>query len=182
MADQGNPFNCLVDEQYDLLERFIDNEFSKVDEPNLDHLTNAGILFPDRLPNGWDTLPDEWDNMMEVQGIINLQDHELEKYLEKWLRLLGYAYWVRGIREANYNILDRCANYVKDYVFSHAKGGREQKAAVAGSHPLYKRVLEKLTVAEEQLSSLNGMIYKWEKIEFSISRAITSRTNRGSRI
>ncbi|MEC2266539.1 hypothetical protein ACR6EC_12205 [Bacillus subtilis] len=177
----SNPFECLTDEQYTLLENFIDNEFSKVDEPNLDHLTKSGVLFPDRLPHEWDTLPDEWDRMMENQGIVNLEDHELSKYLEKWLRLLGYAYWVRGIREANFNILERCANYVKDYVFAHAQGGREQKSAVAGSHPLYRTVLERLTVAQEQLFTLNGMIYKWEKIEFSISRAITNRAGRPSR-
>ncbi|KZR57910.1 hypothetical protein [Pseudobacillus badius] len=176
-----NPFDCLSDEQYTLLDQFIQNEFSKIDEPNLDHLTNAGVLFPDRLPAEWNTLPDEWDNLMEVQGIIGLQDYELEKYLEKWLRLLGYAYWVRGIREANHDILERCANYVKDYVFSHAEGGREQKAAVAGSHPLYRTVLERLTLANEQLTMLNGMIYKWEKIEFSISRAITNRTGKPMR-
>lgn len=177
----SNPFDCLRDEQYDLLEQYINMEFSKIDEPDLDHLLKSGVLFPARLPHEWDTLPDEWDTMMETQGIVNLQDHELEKYLEKWLRLLGYAYWVRGIREANFSVLDRCANYVKDYVFSHAQGGREQKAAVAGSHPLYRTVLEKLTVSEQQLSELRGMIFKWEKIEFSISRAITSRTNRGGR-
>lgn len=178
----SSPFDCLQDEQYDLLEQFIQTEFAKVDSPNLDHLLQSGVLFPNRLPHEWDTLPDEWDTMMETQGIINLQDHELEKYLERWLRLLGYAYWVRGIREANNNILEKCANYVKDYVFAHASGGREQKAAVAGSHPLYRTVLERLTVASEQLSTLSGMIWKWEKIEFSISRAITSRQNRGSRV
>jgi hypothetical protein len=177
----SNPFDCLSDEQYDLLDQYIAKEFSKIDEPDLNHLLNSGVLFPNRLPQEWDTLPDEWDTLMETQGIIGLQDHELEKYLEKWLRLLGYAYWVRGIREANHNILERCANYVKDYVFSHAQGGREQKAAVAGSHPLYRTILERLTVANEQLTTLNGMIFKWEKIEFSISRAITNRAGRVSR-
>lgn len=177
----SNPFDCLMDEQYSLLENFIQGEFAKVDDTNLDHLTQSGVLFPDRLPHEWDTLPDEWDRLMETQGIVNLEDFELSKYLEKWLRLLGYAYWVRGIREANYNILDRCANYVKDYVFAHAQGGREQKAAVAGSHPLYRTVLERLTIAQEQLHVLNGMIYKWEKIEFSISRAITNRAGKPTR-
>lgn len=177
----NNPFDCLSDEQYDLLDQFIQNEFAKLDDPDLSHLTGAGVLFPDRLPIGWDTLPDEWDNMMEVKGIIGLEDFELEKYLEQWLRLLGYAYWVRGIREANLGILERCANYVKDYVFAHAQGGREQKASVAGSHPLYRTVLERLTVASERLSTLNGMIFKWEKIEFSISRTITSRSGRSQR-
>jgi len=177
----NNPYLCINEEQYRLLGAYIDKEFKKIDEPNLSHLTSAGVLFPDRLPAGWDTLPDEWDNIMEVQGIIGLQDYELEKYLEKWLRLLGYAYWVRGIREANQNILERCANYVKDYVFAHSEGGREQKAAVAGSHPLYLEVLDRLSVANEQLHQLNGMVYKWEKIEFSISRAISSRSVRGGR-
>lgn len=176
-----DPFNCLTDEQYRMLEEFIDNEFKKIDEPNLNHLINAGILFPDKLPHEWNTLPDEWDYKMETMGIINLHDHELEKYLEKWLRLLGHAYWVRGIREANQGILQRCADYVRDYIFAHADGGREQKAAVAGSHPLYKKVLDRLTVASEQLSILNGIIYKWEKIEFSISRAITNRTGKPTR-
>lgn len=177
----GNPFDCITEEQYDLLDQFIQHEFSKIDEPDLSHLENSGILFPDRLPHEWNVLPDEWDALMETQGIIGLHDHELEKYLEKWLRLLGYAYWVRGIREANYHILERCANYVKDYIFAHAQGGREQKAAVAGSHPLYRKVLERLTVADEQLSVLNGMIFKWEKIEFSISRAITNRSGKPTR-
>lgn len=176
-----NPFDCLSDEQYDLLDQYIQQELNKIDTPNLDHLTSAGVLFPDRLPHEWDTLPDEWDTLMEVQGIVGLQDHELEKYLEKWLRLLGYAYWVRGIREANFAILEKCASYIKDYVFSHAAGGREQKAAVAGSHPLHRIVLERLTISEEQLNVLKGMIFKWEKIEFSISRAITSRSMRGNR-
>lgn len=156
-------------------------EFKKIDEPNLDHLLKSGVLFPARLPQDWDSLPDAWDQIMEQQGIINLQDHELEKYLEKWLRLLGYAYWVRGIREANFTVLERCAAYVKDYVFSHASGGREQKDAISGSHPLSRVVLERLTIAEQQLTELKGMIWKWEKIEFAISRAITSRSNRGGR-
>lgn len=176
-----NPFDCLDDDRYNLLVTYIENEFKKIDEPDLSHLTSAGVLFPDRLPLGWDVLPDEWDRLMEMQGIVGLQDHELEKYLEQWLRLLGYAYWVRGIREANFTILERCSNYVKDYIFAHAEGGREQKAAVAGSHPLYREVLERLTVAEEQLYSLKGMIFKWEKIEFSISRSITNRGTKNFR-
>lgn len=176
-----NPFSCLSQEQENALYSFVESEFSKIDEPNMNHLLESGILFPDRTPSEWDTLPDEWETLMEQQGIVNLQDHELEKYLEKWLRLLGHAYWVRGIRESRLSTLERCSNYIKDYVFAHSEGGREQKAAVAGSHQLYRTVLERLTVAQSQLHELNGMIWKWEKIEFSISRAITSRSGRGGR-
>jgi hypothetical protein len=177
----SNPFLCLSEEQEELLINLIENEFSKIDEPDMQHLLDSGILFPDRTPKDWDTLPDEWDAIMEEKGIINLHDHELEKYLSKWLALLGHAYWVRGIWEARKNILQRCADYVKDYVFVHAQGGREQKAAVAGSHPLYRMVLERLTVAEQRLTELQGIIYKWEKIEFSISRAITNRQGKPTR-
>lgn len=170
-----NPYAFLTEEQEQMLEEFIENEFKKIDEPNMDHLLQSGVLFPDRIPSHWDKLPDEWDSIMEEKGIVNLADYELEKYLEQWLALIGYAKWVQGVREARLLILQRCADYVKDYLFAHAEGGREQKSAVAGSHPLYKKVLDRLVVAEQQLTELNGMVAKWEKIEFAISRAITNR-------
>lgn len=176
-----DPYSCISNEEWQLLDQYIEMQFQKVDEPDLSHLEQAGVLFPNRLPEGWDTLPDLWDDLMEEKGIVGLQDYELEEYLEKWLRLLGYAYWVRGIRDAQVNILQRTADYVKDYIFSHAEGGRELRAAVSGSHPLYKKVLDRLSEYSEKLTTLNGMIWKWEKIEFSISRTISNRSGKSYR-
>lgn len=155
-----------------------DIALSKVENIDISFLGREGILFPDTLPKEWNVLPDEWDRVMEEKGILNLHDHELSVYLERWLRLLGHAYWVRGIKEANILVLERAADHIKDIVFSSASGGREQKAAVAGSNEQFLRVDNALTECKYQLTILNGIIYKWEKIEFSISRTITNRSGR----
>lgn len=176
-----DPFNCLTPEEEQALGKYITLTFEKIDDPNLDHLLKSGVLFPDRIPSHWDTLPDEWEEVMETKGIVNLEDYELEKYLEQWLRLIGYAKWVQGVKEARVNLLQNCADYVRDYIFAKAEGGREQKSAVSGSHPLFKIVNDRLTTLKSELYELNGMIYKWEKIEFAISRAITNRQGKPAR-
>lgn len=173
-----NPHLVLTPEQEVALNTYIEYEFKKIDEPNMNYMLQSGLLYPDRTPQEWNVLPDEWDGIMEQKGIINLEDYELEKYLERWNRLIGHAHWVLGIHEARRDLLQRCADYVKDYIFAHADGGREQKAAIAGSHPLYKKVLDRLTLAEQRCTEIKGLVIKWEKIEFSISRAITNRASR----
>ncbi|WP_303982886.1 hypothetical protein [Niallia circulans] len=172
----GNPFECLSEEQEQMIAQYVEGAIASVESPDVKHLPQSGVMFPDRLPSEWQTLPDEWDNLMDTVGIVNLHNHDLEKYLEKWLRLLGYAYWVRGVREGQKTILERAASYVKDYIFAHASGSREQKSAVAGSHPLYKKIMDELVKYEERVTMLSGMVYKWEKIEFTISRAISRRS------
>lgn len=160
------------------LQEYINLQFQKIDEPSMDYMLQAGLLFPDRTPSIWNQLPDEWDKVMDERGIIGLEFMELEKYLEQWNRLLGHAYWVRGIYQARQEILSRTYEYTKDYIFTRASGGREQKAAVSGSHELTKLVLDRLTDITAKLSEINGLVYRWEKIEFSITRAITVRSSR----
>lgn len=176
-----NHYDCLTPEEYEALDTYIEMQFEKIDHPDMQYMLRHGLLFPDRVPKDWDTLPDEWEEIMETKGIVNLYDYELEKYLEKWLRLLGHAYWVLGIKQARRDLLQRCADYVYNFIFAHASGGREQKAAVAGSHPLYKKVLDRLIDEEKQLSEISGLVRKWEKVEFSISRAITNRAGKPTR-
>jgi len=118
---------------------------------------------------------------MEQGGIYTLSDTHLEDYLEKWLRLLGYAYWVQGLWQDRCNALTRCLDFVKDYIFTYASGGREQKSAVAGSHWLTAEILGKLNEAERKLTELNGLIKKWEETKFAISRTITNRQDKPSR-
>lgn len=176
-----NPLDCITPEQEDYLIGKVKEWFDVMNETAPQQLLDAGFLFPNQPPANWETLPDEWDGLMEQGGIYTLTDVNLEEYLEKWLRLLGYAYWVQGLWTDRFNALTRCKEFVKDYVFAHAEGGREQKAAVAGAHWLVAEILSKLTEAERKLTELNGLIRKWEKIEFTISRTITSRQGRPSR-
>lgn len=161
------------------LEQYIQLQLAKIDEPDMNYMLQSGLLFPNRTPAHWDTLPDEWDTLMEQQGIASLNNVDLEKYLEQWNRLLGHAYWVRGIYQSRQEILSRTADFVKDYIFTRASGGREQKAAVSGSHPLYEDVLNRLMEISARLHEISGLVYRWEKIEFTITRTITSRSNRG---
>jgi hypothetical protein len=177
----SSPHNCLTAEQENYLIEKVREWFEIMNEAAPQQLLDAGFLFPNKPPSIWETLPDEWDALMEQGGIYTLSDTHLEEYLEKWLRLLGYAYWVQGLWNDRYNALMRCLEFVKDYIFAHADGGREQKAAVAGSHWLTAEILGRVNEAERKLTELNGLIRKWEKIEFSISRTITSRQGRPSR-
>lgn len=174
----ASPLNCLSVEQEDYLLEKVGEWFTAMNDKAPQQLLDAGFLFPNQPPSIWETLPDEWDALMEQGGIYTLSSTNLEEYLEKWLRLLGYAYWVQGLWNDRFNVLTRCKEFIKDYVFAHADGGREQKAAVAGAHWLTAEILGKLTEAERKLTELNGLIRKWEKIEFSISRTITSRNGR----
>lgn len=155
--------------------------FDKANGTTPDALVEAGFLFPTQAPSIAETLPDEWDALMDDKGIMGLNETQLETYLERWLRLLGHAYWVHGVWNDRVTVLERLANYVKDYVFAHAEGSREQKGAVAGSHPLYIEVVERLSEWERKRDELYGLIRKWEKIEFTISRTITNRQGRPSR-
>lgn len=177
----ANPLNCLSPEQEDYLIGKVKEWYEVMNETAPQQLLDAGFLFPDKPPSIWDTLPDEWDNLMEQGGIYTLGEAHLEEYLEKWNRLLGYAYWVQGLWSDRFNVLTRCKEFIKDYVFAHADGGREQKASVAGSHWLTAEILSKLTESERKLTELNGLIRKWEKVEFSISRTITNRQGRPNR-
>ncbi|QNR70362.1 hypothetical protein IAQ67_28825 (plasmid) [Paenibacillus peoriae] len=176
-----NPLNCLTGEQEGYLLGKVKEWFDAMNDTAPQQLLDAGFLFPTKPPEIWTTLPDEWDEMMDQGGIYNLMDKSLEEYLEKWLRLLGYAYWVQGLWNDRYQTLTRCRDFIKDYVFAHSDGGREQKAAVSGAHWITAEVTGKLNEAERKLTELNGLIRKWEKIEFSISRSITSRQGRGNR-
>jgi hypothetical protein len=177
----ATPLNVLSQEQEDYLQGKVHEWFDVMNETAPQQLLDAGFLFPNQPPSIWDSLPDEWDALMAQGGIYTLDDVHLENYLEKWLRLLGYAYWVQGLWNDRFNVLTRCKEFIKDYVFAHADGGREQKAAVAGSHWLTAEILGKLTESERKLTELNGLTRKWEKIEFSISRTITSRSGRMTR-
>lgn len=165
-------------DEHKLLQEYIQLQFDKIDTPDMDYMLKSGLLFPDRTPSIWNILPDEWDAVMEEKGMIGLTPVELEKYLEQWNRLLGHAYWVRGIYQSRLEILTRTCDYVKDYIFSKASGGREQKAAISGSHDLTKLVNDRLIEATARLSAINGLVFKWEKIEFTITRTITIRSNR----
>lgn len=167
-----------LDEQI-ALEQYIEIQFNKVDEPNLDYMGRSGLLFPNRTPQFWDTFPDEWDDAIEQRGINSMTSTDLESYLSKWNVLLGHAYWVRGIYQSRQEILQRTHTYVADYVFSRASGGREQKAAISGSHPLTAIVLERLTEVNRQLFEIGGLIHRWEQANFIITRTITLRSNRG---
>jgi hypothetical protein len=155
--------------------------YDKANETTPQALVDAGFLFPTSKPSIADTLPDEWDALMEEKGIMGLTDVQLETYLEKWLRLLGHAYWVHSVWSDRVTVLQRLADYVKDYIFAHAEGSREQKGAIAGSHPIYLEVMEKLSEWERKRDELYGLIRKWEKIEFTISRTITNRQGKPMR-
>lgn len=174
----SNPYECLTAEQEQYLIDKVREWYEVMNESTPQSLLNAGFLFPDKPPSIWNTLPDEWDELMEQGGIYTLSDTKLEEYLEKWNRLLGYAYWVQGLWTDRVDVLTRCVEFVKDYIFANADGGREQKAAVAGSHWITAEMLSKLTEADRKLKELNGLIRRWEKIEFSISRTITNRQGR----
>lgn len=177
----SDPLDCLTPEQEKYLLSKVKEWFDIMNDTAPQQLLNAGFLFPDKPPSNWQTLPDEWENLMEQGGIYTLSDTHLEEYLEKWSRLLGYAYWVQGLWTDRYNVLVRCRDFIKDFIFAHADGGREQKAAVAGSHWITAEILGKLTEAERKLTELNGLIRKWEEIKFSISRTITNRQGRPNR-
>lgn len=171
----------LTPEQISTLKAYIHKVLDEDEHGVISSFERAGLLFPTKKPDISDTLPDEWDRLMEEGGIRRLTDIQLEEYLEKWLRLLGYAYWVQGVWQDRVNVLERLLELVKDYIFAAAPGGREQKAAIAGSHPLTQEVLEKLIYWQRRLDRLNGLIKKWEKIEFAISRVITLRSNKPTR-
>jgi len=168
----------LSKEEEDYLIDKIQQWFEVMNDQTPQQLVNAGFLFPTQPPAIWETLPDEWDNLMDNGGIYNLSGVQIEEYLEKWNRLLGYAYWVHALWGDRLNALSRCLEFVKDYVFAKAEGGREQKAAIAGSYWLTAEVIGKVNEAERKHTELGGLIRKWEKIDFSISRTITSRQNR----
>ena len=172
------PLNCLTQEQEQYLIDKVREWYEAMNERAPQQLVEAGFLFPTKPPSIWETLPDEWDALMEQGGIYTLSNTHLEEYLEKWNRLLGYAYWVQGLWQDRVNVLIRCVTFIKDYIFAHADGGREQKAAVAGSHWLTAEMLGKLTEAERKLTELNGLIRKWEETKFSLSRTITNRQGR----
>lgn len=166
----------LSTEQEEHLLDVIDRWFNagNVDAPN--KLLEAGIVFPAEPPSLYSTLPDDWDNLMaNTGGITQLQNFQLEDYLEKWTRLLGYAYWLRSCWRDRTETLERALQYVKDYIFKESSGGREQRGAEAGSHDVTLTVLDKLNEVKRPLTMLEGKIERWEKIEFAISRAITNR-------
>lgn len=175
------PYSAISKEQEDYLLGLVDNWLHEMDKSTPRQLLSAGFLYPEGPPSIWDKLPDEWDELMDRGGITTLTDASLEEYLERWGRLLGHAYWVQGLWEDRFNVLTRAYEYVKDFIFSHASGGREQKDAVAGSHPITLQVLDMLIEAERKKTELNGLIKKWDKTEFSISRAITNRQGRSYR-
>jgi hypothetical protein len=154
--------------------------FSKANDSTLEYLEQAGFMFPTQKPSISDQLPDEWDSLMEQEGgMMRLQSVNLEDYLEKWDRLVGYAKWVRGVWNDRVEALERLHNYVKDYIFTRVEGGsRELRGAVAGSHPITLEVLEQLNEWSRKRNVLDGLIYKWEGIKFSISRTITNRQSR----
>lgn len=174
----ANPLECLSYEQEEYLRGKVDEWFDAMNKVAPQQLLDAGFLFPNKPPEIWNSLPDEWDDLMDQGGIYNLSDVKLEEYLEKWLRLLGYAYWVQGLWNDRYQTLLRCQNFIKDYIFAHSDGGREQKAAVSGAHWITTEVTTKLNESERKLNELGGLVRKWEKIEFAISRTITSRQGR----
>lgn len=178
MAEVANPFGCLTQEQEQHLLDAIEAWYGQKNESVPQALYDAGFDFPSERPDIWDKLPEAWGEMMAAKGITAVTDSELEDFLEKWLRLLGYAYWVEGIWTDRFNAITRAANYIKDYIFAHAQGGREQKAAVAGAHPIYLTALHEVNDAERKLTELRGLIRHWEKIEFTISRTITNRQGR----
>ncbi|ALA07230.1 hypothetical protein SECTIM467_106 [Brevibacillus phage SecTim467] len=157
---------------YQIVERWFDDGNAQAPSKLLD----AGIVFPVAPPKIYETLPDEWDALMDnAGGITRLQNFQLEDYLEKWTRLLGYAYWLRGVWRDRVDTLERALQYVKDYIFKEVDGGRELRGAEAGSHDVTLYVLDKLNEAKRPLNMLEGKIERWEKIEFAISRAITNR-------
>jgi hypothetical protein len=157
---------------YAIIERWFDNGNSEAPQKLLD----AGIVFPAAPPTIYETLPDEWDNLMaNTGGITQLQNFQLEDFLEKWTRLLGYAYWLRGVWRDRTDTLERALTYVKDFIFKESEGGRELRGAEAGAHEVTLYVLDKLNEHKRPLNMLEGKIERWEKIEFAISRAITNR-------
>lgn len=168
----------LTTEEYSSLERYIELQFKKIDEPDLSYMDRSGLLFPNRTPAFWDTFPDEWDDVIEQRGINSMMDTDLEMYLSKWNVLLGHAYWIRGVYQSRQEILQRAYSYVSNFVFAKASGGREQKAAIAGSHPLALEVEERLSNVNRQLFEMGGLIHKWEQANFIITRTITLRANR----
>lgn len=168
---------ALNQEQEDRLYSIVDRWFDKGNEEAPQKLLDAGIMFPVAPPTIYETLPDEWDNLMaNTGGITQLQNFQLEDFLEKWTRLLGYAYWLRGCWRDRVDTLDRSLNYVKDYIFKESDGGRELRGAEAGAHDVTLYVLDKLNESKRPLNMLEGKIERWEKIEFAISRAITNRS------
>lgn len=169
----------MTGEEIQALQEYVEAKFRLIDEPDMQYMLQSGLLFPNRTPDIWDKLPDEWDTLMEQRGISSLSNTDLEQYLEKWNRLLGHAYWVRGIYQSRQEILSRTYDYVKDYIFTRAAGGREQKAAVSGSHEISEMVLQRVMEISAKLHQIGGLIYRWEKIEFTITRTITLRGSRG---
>lgn len=164
--------NEQEDRLYGVIQRWFDE--GNVEAPN--KLLQAGIVFPAAPPTIYETLPDEWDNLMATTGgITQLQNFQLEDYLEKWTRLLGYAYWLRGCWRDRVDTLERALQYVKDFIHFNSTGGRELRGAEAGSHDVTYFVLDKLNESKRPLNILDGKIERWEKIEFAISRAITNR-------
>lgn len=170
---------ALTPEKEQWLYSIIERWFDKGNEEAPQKLLDAGIIFPAKPPSIYETLPDEWDELMErTGGITQLTNHQLEDYLEKWTRLLGYAYWLRGVWRDRVDTLERALQFVKDFIFKESDGGRELRGAEAGAHDVTLYVLDKLNEAKRPLNILEGKIERWEKIEFAISRAITNRTQR----
>jgi hypothetical protein len=169
---------ALTQDQYLELRGIVDKWFTSLNQTLLEEQEKAGILYPTSKPNS--SIVDEWSDLLDNKPISSLTDTQLENYLEKWSKLIGYSYWVENYYLDRVNTLTRCREFVRNkvYVYSKSLGGREIVDAYAESHQLVEEITEELNYWSRKLDLLRGSIRDWEKKEFSISRAISNRQSK----